>query len=219
VEEVVGKQVTENSKEYKVRWKGYGPEDNMWELVAGLGKAKKAVHDFESRGQALRKVGYHVMNHSQCPINKPNLTPKPTPKPTPNLTLTPNLTKVNTTHRVMILSWTMKDNWLTITDNSQRPHQSDVDGKALHQVMADEGVDHQIESDKDIRHQSGADVKLPVSDGNCQSRSTITGRLCKQVLAYIKWRSGVDVNLAASVMDSLWCWLHNRGITVYIDPV
>jgi hypothetical protein len=94
-------------------------------------------------------------------------------------------------------------------DDHDGPHQSSVDEKDLHQVLGDGNGDHQ----------SSTDVITQVCDGVGQCRSTITGRLCKRVLAYIKWRSGTDVDIDASVMDSLGRWLHNSGISVYIDPV
>jgi hypothetical protein len=50
VAKVVGKRNMETSIEYLVRWKNYGPEDDTWEPVAGLSKARKVVRDFESQG-------------------------------------------------------------------------------------------------------------------------------------------------------------------------
>jgi hypothetical protein len=94
---------------------------------------------------------------------------------------------IDGTLRVTILSWTMKFLWTMAMDNSHRPYQSRIDEKVLHQVEGDGDVDHQRESDEKVRHQSSAGLELLVDDGNCQSKSTITRKLCKQVLAYIKW--------------------------------
>jgi hypothetical protein len=77
-------------------------------------------------------------------------------------------------------------------------------------------IDHQSGSDGKVRHQSSTDANGQVSDGNCQSKSTITGRLCKWVLTHIKWQTGVDTDIDVSVMNALGRWLCHRGITVYI---
>jgi hypothetical protein len=33
-----------------VRWEGYGLEDDSWEPLSGLGKARGAIRDFEAQG-------------------------------------------------------------------------------------------------------------------------------------------------------------------------
>jgi hypothetical protein len=121
--------------------------------------------------------------------------------------------------RVTILSWTPKDRQMSMTDTCKDPHQSEIDGKNFHQYMIDETIKHQIGVDGKINYQSGANRKSDLGDGNCQSKSAITGVLCKWVLAYVKWHKGCYPGIDVSVMDSLGCWLRHRGITVYIDPV
>jgi hypothetical protein len=120
--------------------------------------------------------------------------------------------------RVTILLQMPRDRQESMDDHN-RPHQSGIDGKTTHQVIGDGDGDHQSGIDKKIRHQSSADVKCSVSDGNCQSKSAITGRLCRRVLTHIKWQVSVDTDVDASVIDTLGRWLRHRGITVYIDPL
>jgi hypothetical protein len=95
-------------------------------------------------------------------------------------------------------------------DNHDGPHQSGTDGKTLDQEMDDGRIDHQDITDGSDSHQPSADRLRHIGDGISQSRSAIMGWLCKWVLAYIKWRSGVDTDVDASVMDSLGHWLCNR---------
>jgi hypothetical protein len=66
--------------------------------------------------------------------------------------------------------------------------------------MVDEMIKHQAGIDGKINYQSSADSKWYLSDGNCQSRSTIMGVLCKQVLAYVKWHQGCYPGVDRSVM-------------------
>jgi hypothetical protein len=192
VEEVVGKRMTkEKGVEYLIRWKNYGPEDDTWELVEGLSRARRAVHNFKSRGRASGEVGYHVANLSQCSCAKPN----PTPNPMTTLIVTPT---AEATSRVTTLSWTMMD-------NNNGPHQSGTDRKTTHQDMIDGISDHHAKSDGKCDHQSGTDGNRHLHDGNQQSRSTITGVLCKWVLAYVKWHQGCYPGVDRLLMDSFGC--------------
>jgi hypothetical protein len=58
------------------------------------------------------------------------------------------------------------------------PTSSQVDGTS----------DHQTGPDEKIRNQSSTDGNNQVCDGKGLGGPTITGRLCKRVLAYIKWK-------------------------------
>jgi hypothetical protein len=202
VAEVVGKRKMANSIEYQVRWKNYSPEDDTWEPAAGLSKARKVVHDFESQGQASGEVEYHVAKLSLHPND--NLNPNPNPTPTPSM-----ITPLGEPPRVMILSWMPRDRQTSMTDTCKGPHQMDSDGKNLHQHVVDETIKHQTGIDGKINYQSGTDGKRYLGDGNCQSKSAITRVLCNWVLAHVKWCKGCYPDIDVSVMDSL----------VYIDPV
>jgi hypothetical protein len=48
--------------EYLVRWKDYGPEDDTWEPKENLKNAPRVLQQYESRGRASKKLGYHVMD-------------------------------------------------------------------------------------------------------------------------------------------------------------
>jgi hypothetical protein len=126
------------------------------------------------------------MNFSQCSSNNLN--------PTPNHMTTPSMTMLlGEPSRVTILSWTPRDRQTSTMDTCKDPHQARTDGMNLHQHMVDKMIDHQAGIDGKINYQSGADGKRYFSDGNCQSRSVITGGLCKWVLAYVKWCSAKAV--------------------------
>jgi hypothetical protein len=122
-------------------------------------------------------------------------------------------------YKVTILTQMPRDRQTFMIDTLSDLHHSEIDGKTTHQVALDGTSDHQTSIDEKIRHQSSTDRNRQMGDGNHQSKSAIIGRLCKRVLAYIKWRSDVNADIDISVMDSLGCWLHNRGISVHIDSV
>ena len=52
IEQLLHKQVQRCghsiSTEYLIRWKGYGPEHDIWYNVKDLGDAKKAIQDYET---------------------------------------------------------------------------------------------------------------------------------------------------------------------------
>jgi hypothetical protein len=74
VHEILDHQVKNRGKEYLVRWKDYGLEDDTWEPEDNLGNAKEALKDFWSRGQDQRREGYHV-----TAVTKQTDQPKPGP--------------------------------------------------------------------------------------------------------------------------------------------
>jgi hypothetical protein len=105
------------------------------------------------------------------------------------------------------------------TDTCVHEHQSGTDGISLHQHVDDGTTSHQSSADVKIHYQSSADAKTSFCDGNYREKSAIMGMLCKRVLAYVKWHQGCYLGVDTSMMDLLGCWLCNRGISVYIDPV
>lgn len=52
VEAILDSRYRYRRLEYKVRWKGYGPEDDTWEPAKNLGGAQRHVNDFHSRHPA-----------------------------------------------------------------------------------------------------------------------------------------------------------------------
>jgi hypothetical protein len=73
--------------------------------------------------------------------------------------------------------------------------QSNADAVPLNQSSADTTTPHQLGADASPSNQSGADVSDPPADAIRQSRSAITGVLCKRVLACIKWKQGCDTGI------------------------
>jgi hypothetical protein len=45
----------------------------------------------------------------------------------------------------------------------------------------------------------------------------LTGKLCKRVMALIKWRCGADTAVDDCMVRALEGWLRRRGISIYID--
>jgi hypothetical protein len=125
---------------------------------------------------------------------------------------------MHTPPRVMILSQMPRDRQ-TPMDTCEDHHQSSTDAKDEHQNVIDKTSNHQAGTDAKIHYQSGTDGKNHSCDGHYRDKSTITGMLCKRVLAYVKWCQGCYPEVDTSVMNSSGHWLCNRGISVYIDPV
>jgi hypothetical protein len=152
------------------------------------------------------------MNFLQCPDD--NLTPTLTQAT--NLEMTPSLSSPT---RVSILRQTLRDHPGPTMDTCNMCHQPGADEQELHQHVVDAYPSHQSGADAKINYQSSADGRSYLHDRNYRDKSAITGMLCKRVLAYVKWHQGCYPGVDTSMMDSLGCWLHNRGIGVYIDPV
>lgn len=61
VEEIVGERWRKarqgrRQKQYQVRWKGYGPEDDTWELRNSLRNAPEAIRTWENRKDEARRI-------------------------------------------------------------------------------------------------------------------------------------------------------------------
>ncbi|KAL3882819.1 hypothetical protein ACJMK2_029125 [Sinanodonta woodiana] len=51
VENIVGKSVINGEVRYKIRWKGYGPEDDTWEPLQNMQSCMDLLHMYETRRQ------------------------------------------------------------------------------------------------------------------------------------------------------------------------
>jgi hypothetical protein len=49
---VIGKTVDNQELRYKIRWKGWGPEDDTWEPLSNLQHAQKLITEFEKNAAA-----------------------------------------------------------------------------------------------------------------------------------------------------------------------
>jgi hypothetical protein len=45
----------------------------------------------------------------------------------------------------------------------------------------------------------------------------ITGKLCQRVMALIKWKKGMVLEIDQRVMEGVEVWLYRRGISIYTD--
>ncbi|KNZ76575.1 Chromobox like protein, partial [Termitomyces sp. J132] len=52
VDKILDSRVVRSRLQYLVRWKGYGPEDNMWEPQKNLNRAPNKLRDFHQRNPA-----------------------------------------------------------------------------------------------------------------------------------------------------------------------
>jgi hypothetical protein len=48
-------------------------------------------------------------------------------------------------------------------------------------------------------------------------RGVLTGKLCKRVMALIKWQCGADTVVDDRMVRALEGWLRRRGISIYTD--
>jgi hypothetical protein len=93
-------------------------------------------------------------------------------------------------------------------------HQSGTDGLGDHQSGTDGLDDHQSSAEGLGDHQTGAD-DLEVQQ--FATWSTITGKLCHQVMALINWKRGFCQDVMEGTILALESWLHHRGISIYTD--
>jgi hypothetical protein len=112
-------------------------------------------------------------------LQRPNYNLNPIPNP---MTTLSTIVLLGEPLRVTILKRTPRDRQKSTTDTCEDPHQSGTDGTNPHQHMVDEMMDHQASIDGKINYQSSTDGKRYLGDWNGQSRSAITGVLCKWVL-------------------------------------
>jgi hypothetical protein len=90
-------------------------------------------------------------------------------------------------------------------------HQSSTDAEDGHQSSTDAEDGHQSITDAEDGHQSSADAE------EATIRSSITGRLCHQVLALIKGKKGLVLEINQWMMGEVKAWLRRRGVTIYTD--
>jgi hypothetical protein len=57
------------------------------------------------------------------------------------------------------------------------------------------------------------------SNDDQPSRSAMMGKLCKRVLALIKYKVGADGAVDEHMVQALEAWLQKRGISIYTDHV
>jgi hypothetical protein len=50
-------------------------------------------------------------------------------------------------------------------------------------------------------------------------RSSITEKLCQQVMALFKWKKGMDTGITEDMVRALESWLQRRGVSIYTDFV
>jgi hypothetical protein len=55
-----------------------------------------------------------------------------------------------------------------------------------------------------------------VSQDEC---SALTGKLCKRVLALIRWQCGADTAVDNRMIQALTGWLRKRGISIYTEMI
>jgi hypothetical protein len=50
-----------------------------------------------------------------------------------------------------------------------------------------------------------------------EDQATLTGKLCKRVMALIRWQCGTDTAVDDRMVRALEGWLRKRGISIYTD--
>jgi len=58
IEAIVGKRKRKGKSHYRVKWAGYGSEDNTWEPLQNLQNCLDKIEKFEAEASAKRKERY-----------------------------------------------------------------------------------------------------------------------------------------------------------------
>lgn len=78
VEAIVAKRTRSGKVEYRVRWRGYGKEDDTWEELGNLSHAKELINEFRRQERLAQKESeerrYPDTHESAKPISTPSNT-------------------------------------------------------------------------------------------------------------------------------------------------
>jgi hypothetical protein len=189
VKQVLDKRNMMRGVEYLMWWEGYGPKGDTWEKKQNLKNARGAIWDFEARGWATGRVGYHVTA----------------------------ITGLE--HRMSGSVW--QKGWTRLRPGLI-PGSILMSGEDDHQSGTDGEDNHQSSTDGEDNHQSGAGggawyKKEEVRFGSGPQGPELMGKLCRRVLALIKWKVSHDRNITESTVQALESWLWVRGISIYTD--
>jgi hypothetical protein len=192
VQEIIGQRQTNLGKEFLVQWEGYGPKDDTWELERNLTHARGALWDFLARGRATKRREYHVMASVMKDIQEGgayNQTVEPTTELTERTVVKPRTEWLDE----LTVEVDQLKGWHElpwVKDESDR-----LDSRTTH--LAD---------------QNGWDT-------GSRDTSVLTGKLCRRVMVLIQWKVGTDKAVMEHMVRALEQWLHNRGISIYMDLV
>jgi hypothetical protein len=191
VQEILAERGPKTKKEFLVRWEGYRPEDDTWEPETNLSHAKGALKAFRARGRATRGGEYHVTASVTKEIKKGKARHEANERGEEKIKDQPNQTKPNPIELYQT--------------RPSRPEQS--------RTREAESSQGQLTQD-DIREQDSGSAPVKPDD-----RAALTGRLCRHVMALIRWQCGVDGAVDDCMVRALEVWLRRRGISIYTDLV
>jgi hypothetical protein len=189
VQEVPAKRGTGTKKEFLVRWEGYGPEDDTWEPEKNLSNAKDALRTFKARGRATKGGEYHVTVSVTKEIREQGLGR--------------DRQGLGQEDRTEATAWSV---------------QANPDQNRSNQVWTNQAVEvnrslKDMTQDNERKRDSGSASVIP------EERSALTGKLCRRVIALIRWQCSADSAVNDRMVRTLEAWLWRRGISIYTDRV
>jgi hypothetical protein len=199
VQEILAERRNRTRTEYLVRWEGYGPEDDTWEPPENLSNAKGALRKFKARGRATKGGEYHVTASVTREIKEEKEKGKK--DVVPSTTTDKEAEEENQANSLRL------DSKKANQEKKTEPVRFKAEQNETNDQTSQEGMTPSSVKKRD----SGT---APVSHDECPA---LTGKLCKRVLALIRWQCSADAVVDARMVQALEGWLRKRGISIYTE--